>query len=144
LLRACCWMKWCKVEYLAGLAQSTPMRSIPHYEPSSALRPSVGMPFDVPTPSQSGPRSKARSTGLSRPTLHSLPISLTSPYHMTPFPLRPLSCPRYAIAPLFLLGPQRDRRLPTYFHFPPSRATRRARVDDTRRLSVSSFSLDGL
>ena len=110
------------------------------------------MPLDVLTPSQSGPRSKARSTVLSRPTLHSLPVSLMSPCHDT-FPTQPLSCPRYTIAPLFLLGPQRDRRLPTYFHFPPSRATRRARVDDTRRLSfdilvpspsVSSLSLDGL
>jgi hypothetical protein len=90
------------------------------------------MPFDVLTPSQSGPRSKARSTVLSRPTLHSLRVSLMSPCRVIPFLLRPLSCPRYTIAPLFLLGPQRDRRLPTYFHFPPSRAMRRARVDDTR------------
>ena len=103
----------CKVEYLAGLTQPTPMRSVSHYEPISALV--SGCP--------STRRLHPNQDRVAR--LDPLPVSLLSPSHMILFTLRPLSCPRYAIAPLFLLGPQRDRRLLC----PPSRATRHTRVD---------------
>ena len=103
----------CKVEYLAGLVQSMPMRSVSHYEPINAL--ALGCPSTC--------RLHPNQDRIAR--LDPLPVSLMSPSHMILFPLRPLSCPRYAIAPLFLLGPQRDRRLLC----PLSCATHHTQVD---------------